>query len=50
MDGGGMHWLDVGGILGGDPVLLKEDGKLSWESTLEIQDIFDPKQKKQKRF
>lgn len=24
-----MHWLDVGGILGGDPVLLKEDGKLS---------------------
>ena len=23
MDGGGVHGLDVGGILGGDPVLLE---------------------------
>lgn len=26
VDGGGMHWLNVGGILGGDPVLLEEEG------------------------
>lgn len=25
VDGGGMHRLDVGGILGGDPVLLDQD-------------------------
>lgn len=29
MDGGGMHWLNVGGILGGDPVLL-EGERTSW--------------------
>lgn len=24
MDRGGVHWLNVGGILGGDPVFLKK--------------------------
>lgn len=28
VDGGGMHWLNVGGILGGDPVLLEGEGTL----------------------
>lgn len=29
VDGGGMHWLNVGGILGGDPMLLQgEEWKL----------------------
>lgn len=27
VDGGGMHWLDVGGILGGYPVLLQGEGE-----------------------
>lgn len=27
VDGGGVHGLDVGGILGGDPVLLKEEAE-----------------------
>lgn len=26
VDGGGVHWLDVGGVLGGDPVLLRRNG------------------------
>ena len=40
VDGGGMHWLNVGGILGGDPVLLvgvggREVCKLSAPNTVE---------------
>lgn len=29
VDGGGVHWLNVGGVLGGDPVLLWRNGARS---------------------